>query len=110
MEKCFICGEPAKWEIKVDDTLQFYYQGTFRPVCEEHKLSISLEQPSYIRRIVKSLNEAYMDPLRAYTFARCSKCQSIFKDDVMLYGSILCPNPECKGMALIRGIKTLDDG
>lgn len=105
-----MCGQPAKWEVKVDDDLQFCRQGTFKPVCVRHKRHISLDQPPYVRRAVpQSLNEAYINQTRAVTFARCDICHSVFMDDVWLYGSLKCPNRECRGAALRRGIETLDE-
>ncbi len=109
MEKCYLCKKLAEWEVQVDENLQFSPQGNPLLVCEEHKQSISLEQPSYSRRFIKSLTEAYMGYLRTYSFARCPNCRSVFKDDVIACGSILCPNPDCVWIELERGIKTLDE-
>lgn len=109
MEKCYLCKKRAEWEVQVDKDLRFSHQGIPLLVCEEHKQSISLDQPSYVKRFTKSLTEAYMDPLRASSFARCPNCQSVFKDDVMVWGSLICPYQECKGVALERGIKKLDE-
>lgn len=111
MEKCYICKKPAQWEVKVDDELQFCHQAEQKPMCDEHKRYIcqNQEPKPYIRRITQSLTEAYMDQTRVLTFARCGRCLSVFEDDVGMYGSLKCPNPECIGMALERGIESLDE-
>lgn len=107
---CFLCLESRKWEVRVDNDLRFSDAADWKSVCEYHVQHILLEQKEYIRRPeVESLNEAYVDQTRAYSFARCPNCHSIFKDDVMLFGSLQCPNRECEGFALERGIKSLDD-
>lgn len=113
MEKCCRCENPAEWKIKVDGD-PFYGWTDFELVCKKHKLDIMaaarlLDVSVSSEPIAKSLNAAYMEPLQVFTFARCPNCESVFKDDVMLYGPLKCPNQECSGVALERGIETLDD-
>jgi hypothetical protein len=113
---CFICGELAKWEVKLNNVLQFGDDAFYQQVCSEHMQSIALRFPPYIRQIegaiplteVMSLTEAYKIWESDYKFARCPGCRCVFVDDVMLFGSLRCPTPGCKTVALERGLQTPD--
>ena len=53
---------------------------------------------------MKFLSER-LDKIR---LAYCDNCEEYFIDDVILSGSIFCPNPDCK-QCVVRGL-TIKDG
>lgn len=87
----------------------YFTSATFEPVAEGGDPP---EIEPFTFRIVSQdtmlLTEAYRQQKQdSYDFARCPLCQRVFVDNVMVYGSLKCPDPEC-GAVLERGIKDLE--
>jgi len=51
---------------------------------------------------MRSLSEAYLGSKTRY--AHCSNCHETFIDDYQAWGSVFCPNDECKGWVIWRSL------